>query len=112
MERKSWLILELLYCRLVIESEFFESENIFTRPARGQQYDLSIFYIISDLVPIKRESSRRKAKEGNLKKMHMQERLLEDDDEGGLPGLDLSDSDDDATWNPQMDKPANDMRSR
>ena len=72
----------------------------------------SIFYIISDLVPIKRESSRRKAKEGNLKKMHMQERLLEDDDEGGLPGLDLSDSDDDATWNPQMDKPANDMRSR
>ena len=44
--------------------------------------------------------------------MHMQERLLEDDEEGGLPGLDLSDSDDDATWNPQMDKPANDMRSR
>ena len=42
--------------------------------------------LFSDLVPIKRESSRRKAKEGNLMKKHMQERLLEDDEEGGLPG--------------------------
>ena len=47
----------------------------------------SIFlFFFSDLVPIKRESSRRKAKEGNLAKKHMQERLLEDDEEGGLPG--------------------------
>ena len=45
-----------------------------------------LFYLFSDLVPIKRESSRRKAKEGNLAKKHMQERLLEDDEEGGLPG--------------------------
>ena len=45
-----------------------------------------IFLFFSDLVPIKRESSRRKAKEGNLAKKHMQERLLEDDEEGGLPG--------------------------
>ena len=43
-------------------------------------------FFFSDLVPIKRESSRRKAKEGNLAKKHMQERLLEDDEEGGLPG--------------------------
>ena len=46
----------------------------------------SFIYFFSDLVPIKRESSRRKAKEGNLAKKHMQERLLEDDEEGGLPG--------------------------
>merc|ERR1712021_151534 len=32
----------------------------------------------------------------------MQERLLEDDDDGALPGLDLSDSDDDATWDPSQ----------
>jgi len=65
-----------------------------------------------DLVPIKRESSRRKAKEGNLAKKHMQERLLEDDEEGGLPGLDLSDSDDDATWDPSKEREANNSRSR
>ena len=47
----------------------------------------------------KRESSRRKAKESVSKKMNLQERLLEDDEEG-LPGLDLSDSDEDATWTP------------
>lgn len=46
----------------------------------------------------KRESSRRKAKDNSSTKRIMQERLLEDDDE--LPGLDLSDSDDDATWTP------------
>ena len=41
----------------------------------------------------------------------MQERLLEDDqEEGGLPGLDLSDSDDDATWDPS--KEGNNSRSR
>ena len=47
----------------------------------------------------KRESSRRKAKDNLSKKIHTQERLLEDD-EDALPGLDLSDSDDDATWTP------------
>ena len=40
----------------------------------------------------------------------MQERLLEDDEESGLPGLDLSDSDDDATWDPS--KEADNSRSR
>jgi hypothetical protein len=63
-----------------------------------------------DLVPIQRESSPRKAKEGHLAKKHMQEQLLEDNEEGGFPGLDLSDSDDDATWDPL--KEANNSRSR
>lgn len=46
----------------------------------------------------KRETSRRKAKDNTSKKIHMQEQLLEDEDE--MPGLDLSDSDEDATWTP------------
>ena len=70
---------------------------------------MHIIFFLSDLVPIKRESSRRKAKEGNLTKKHMQEQLLEDDEDGGLPGLDLSDSDDDATWDPSQ---ASESRSR
>ena len=75
----------------------------------------------------KRESSRRKAKENLSKKIQSQERLVEEDDEvstyfsqkvlwqsrnlsyllffqDALPGLDLSDSDDDATWTPFKDK--------
>ena len=49
----------------------------------------------------KRESSRRKAKDNISKKVRLQENLLDDDDdEDRLPGLDLSDSDDDATWTP------------
>ena len=50
----------------------------------------------------KRESSRRKAKENSSTRRIMQERLLEDDEE--LPGLDLTDSDDDATWTPFKEK--------
>ena len=73
----------------------------------------------------KRESSRRKAKENLSKKIQSQERLVEEDDEvhisrklyydnhatslvlffqDALPGLDLSDSDDDATWTPFKEK--------
>lgn len=50
----------------------------------------------------KRESSRRKAKNDLSKKIQMQERLLDDDedDDDRLPGLDLSDSDEDASWTP------------
>ena len=50
----------------------------------------------------KRESSRRKAKENSSTRRIMQERLLEDDEE--MPGLDLTDSDDDATWTPFKEK--------
>ena len=43
----------------------------------------------------KRETSSRKAKEMSLTKREMMENLLKDDDDDIL---DLSDSDDDATW--------------
>ena len=48
----------------------------------------------------KRESSRRKAKDNMSKKLKMQEHLLDDEDDDQLPGLDLSDSDEDASWTP------------
>ena len=55
-------------------------------------YILNCNCAFSLLVPIvKRESSRRKAKENLSKKIHQQERLVEEDDDA-LPGLDLSDS--------------------
>ncbi len=53
----------------------------------------------------KRESSRRKAKDQSTNKRAMQNKLLQDD-EDQIPGLDLSDSDEDATWTPfKGDKP-------
>ena len=57
----------------------------------------------------KRESSRRKAKDNMSKKVQMQERLLEEEDDDQLPGLDLSDSDDDATWTPFKGEKSSDM---
>ena len=50
----------------------------------------------------KRESSRRKAKENSSSKRAMQDKILQEEDENAIPGLDLSDSDDDATWTPKI----------
>ena len=57
----------------------------------------------------KRESSRRKAKDNISKKVRLQEISLEEDDEDHLPGLDLSDSDDDATWTPFKGEKSSDL---
>ena len=56
----------------------------------------------SDAVLPKRETSRRAAKEKVSAKL--KNNLAEEEEEGVLPGLDLSDSDDDATWTPFKNK--------
>ena len=56
----------------------------------------------SDAVLPKRETSKRAAKEKVSAKM--KNHLAEEEEEGALPGLDLSDSDDDATWTPFRNK--------
>jgi hypothetical protein len=58
----------------------------------------------SNSVLPKRETSKRAAKEKSSAKRVQQEKLLADEEEGNLPGLDLSDSDDDATWTPFRNK--------
>ena len=68
--------------------------------------DFSLFTVA--VLP-KRESSRRKAKDNLSKKVRIQEELLDDDDEDHLPGLDLSDSDDDATWTPFKGEKSSDL---
>jgi len=67
--------------------------------------DVNDCFLLSSVAELpKRETSRRKAKENSSTRRIMQERLLEDDEE--MPGLDLSDSDDDATWTPFKEKGA------
>ena len=54
---------------------------------------------------LRRETSRRKAKENLKSKLEAQEKLLMDQDDPTFnnPALDLDDSDDDAEWNPLKD---------
>jgi len=54
---------------------------------------------------LRRESSRRKAKENLKSKIEAQEKMLMDNDDPSFnnPALDLDDSDDDAEWNPLKD---------
>merc|ERR1719346_722345 len=56
----------------------------------------------SNAVLPKRETSKRATKEKVSAKLKNQ--LAEEEEEGVLPGLDLSDSDDDATWTPFRNK--------
>ena len=70
--------------------------------------NLKIFIFSVAVLP-KRESSRRKAKDNMSRKIKMQEDLLDDEDDDALPGLDLSDSDDDASWTPFKGEKSSDI---
>ena len=63
---------------------------------------------------MRRESSRRKAKENLKSKIEAQEKLLMDDHDPTLnnPALDLEDSDDDAEWNPVKEAEKSGKRKR
>ena len=74
--------------------------NQFGKNKRSRDSDDEGF--ASDAVLPKRETSKRAAKEKVSAKM--KNHLAEEEEEGVLPGLDLSDSDDDATWTPFRNK--------
>ena len=72
------------------------------------------YYPISAPELLRRETSRRKAKENLKSKIEAQEKLLMDDHDPTLnnPALDLEDSDDDAEWNPVKEAEKSGKRKR
>ena len=61
-------------------------------------FHVRVSYLAVAVLP-KRERSSRKAKD-NASRKYLSAATNDDDEEGAIPGLDLSDSDDDATWTP------------